>query len=236
MQHAIALLTEFRKRFLNVLFVFIGLFGIGFYYSNILFYIYMLPLQRLLPPPHHLIATQITTPIITPLALAINVALFCTTPYGLWQLWRFAAPALYQAERRKLRYLLTCSLGLFCLGCLFCYFFILPFMFQCMIQALPKDVLLLPDISSVTHFITEMLIIFGCSFQIPLVCLLLIQVNILNLGQCTALRPYIIVAAFTLGMLLTPPDVVAQILLALPLWGLYELGILIARALTQSTR
>ncbi|MCX7118488.1 MAG: twin-arginine translocase subunit TatC, partial [Legionellales bacterium] len=136
MQHAIALLTEFRKRFLNVLFVFIGLFGIGFYYSNILFYIYMLPLQRLLPPPHHLIATQITTPIITPLALAINVALFCTTPYGLWQLWRFAAPALYQAERRKLRYLLTSSLGLFCLGCLFCYFFILPFMFQCMIQAL----------------------------------------------------------------------------------------------------
>ena len=198
MQHAIALLTEFRKRFLNVLFVFIGLFGIGFYYSNILFYIYMLPLQRLLPPPHHLIATQITTPIITPLALAINVALFCTTPYGLWQLWRFAAPALYQAERRKLRYLLSSSLGLFCLGCLFCYFFILPFMFQCMIQALPKDVLLLPDISSVTHFI--------------------------------------IVAAFTLGMLLTPPDVMAQILLALPLWGLYELGILIARALTQSTR
>lgn len=233
MHQTIALLIELRKRFLHIALMFLFLFGLGFFYSDHLFHIYMLPLQRLLSPPHHLIATQITAPIITPLALAINVALFCTTPFALWQIWRFAAPALYQTERRKLSGLLASSLGLFSLGCLFCYFFILPFMFRCMIQALPKEVLLMPDISSVTHFITEMLIIFGCSFQIPIVCVVLIQMNIFTVKQCTDLRPYIIVAAFTLGMLLTPPDVLAQILLALPLWGLYELGLLISHVFSK---
>lgn len=236
MNATILLLTELRQRLLYVLLVFVGLFGVGLVYSAQLFHWYMLPLQRLLPSPHHLIATQITSPVLTPLSLVINLAFFCTMPFGIWQIWRFAAPALYRSERRQWRWLLCSSIGLFCIGCLFCYYLILPFMFQCMIQALPKEVLLLPDIVSVTHFITEMLLIFGCSFQIPLVCLLLIQTNLLNIEQCTSIRPYIIVAAFILGMLLTPPDVVAQILLALPLWGLYEIGIVLARIFTKSIR
>lgn len=236
MNATILLLTELRQRVLHILLVFIGLFGIGFIYSAQLFHWYMLPLQRLLPSPHHLIATHITTPVLTPLTLVINLALFCTTPFAIWQIWRFAAPALYRAERRKWRWLLCSSMGLFCIGCLFCYYFILPFMFQCMIQALPQDVLLLPDIISVTQFITEMLIIFGCSFQIPLVCFLLIHMNLLSIDQCSAIRPYMIVVAFILGMLLTPPDVVAQVLLALPLWGLYESGIVLARVFTKSIR
>ena len=235
MQQTIAVLIELRKRLLHIALLFLILFGLGFVYSESLFHLYMLPLQRLLPP-HHLIATQITAPIITPLALAMNIALFCTTPFALWQIWRFAAPALYKGERRKFSGLLVSSFGLFGLGCLFCYFFILPFMFQCLIQALPKEVLLMPDINSVTHFITEMLIIFGCSFQIPIVCVVLIQMNLVTPKQCTNLRPHVIVAAFTLGMLLTPPDVLAQTLLALPLWGLYELGLLVSRVFNKTIR
>jgi sec-independent protein translocase protein TatC len=190
----------------------------------------------LLPASQHLIATHITTPIITPLSLAMNLALFGTCPYGIWQIWRFVAPALYPIERKKLSLLLTTSLALFGLGCLFCYVFILPCMFQCMIQAVPKEVLLLPDIGSVTNFTTEMFIIFGCSFQIPLLCLLLIHMNILSIEQCRSIRPYAIVAAFIIGMILTPPDVMAQILLALPLWGLYEAGILLSYVLSKSIR
>ncbi len=236
MTSVITLLTELRKRLLTILLLFACLFGLFFLCSAHIFHWYMLPLQHLLPAPHHLIATHITTPIVTPITMAGNLALFCTTPYGLWQLWRFASPALYRSERRKWRWLLSSSMGLFCLGCLFCYFFILPFMFQCIIQSLPKEVLLLPDINSVTHFITEMMILFGISFQIPLVCFLLLHMQILSIAQCQALRPYIIVIAFTLGMLLTPPDVIAQILLAIPLWGLYESGILLARVFTRPTR
>ena len=107
-------------------------------------------------------------------------------------------------------------------------------MFQCMIKSLPKEVLLAPDIQSVAHFITQTLVVFGCSFQIPMICVFLINTNIINVKHCNALRPYVIVIAFTLGMLLTPPDIIAQTLLALPLWGLYESGILLSRVLNKS--
>lgn len=236
MQNALNLLIECRQRLLRVIFVFLSFFAVAFFYSESLLHWYLLPLQRLLSPQHHLIATNITTPIITPLTLALNIALFAICPYGIWQIWCFAAPALYQKEQRTLGGVLVSSLGLFCLGCLFCYFFILPLMFQCLVHALPKEILLLPDISSVTQFTTEMLIIFGCGFQIPLFFYLLIHNNVLSLEQCRAIRPYVIVAAFILGMLLTPPDVTAQILLALPLWGLFEIGIFFARVISKSIR
>jgi len=236
MTAVINLLTELRKRLLKALFVFVCLFGLFFLCSGQMFHWYMLPLRHFLPAPHHMIATHITTPVVTPITMAGNVSLLFTTPYALWQLWCFTAPALYRTERRRWGWLLCGSMGLFGLGCLFCYVFILPFMFQCMIQAVPKEVLLLPDIQSVTHFITQMMILFGVSFQIPLVCFLLLHMKIISIAQCQAWRPYIIVTAFLLGMLLTPPDVMAQILLAIPLWGLYESGILLARVCKQSAK
>lgn len=236
MQTGLSLLLELRKRLLHVFLVFGCFFALIFWGSDVAFHWYMRPLQHLLPTHAHLIATQITTPVITPLTLAFDLAFFITTPYAIWQIWNFAAPALYKTERQHLAFILGFSFSLFCLGCLFCYFFILPFMFQCMIHALPKEVLLLPDISSALHFITEMFIIFGCSFQIPLICLLLIHLEILDSERCKNLRPYVIVAAFILGMLLTPPDVIAQILLALPLWGLYEAGIFLALVYKKSIR
>ncbi len=234
MNSTISLLIEVRKRLLHTLVVFLGLCGLFFVFSAKIFHLYMLPLQHLLTAPQRLIATQITAPLITPLAMAINLAVLTTIPYGLWQFWRFAAPALYRSERHTLGFVFCGSIGLFCLGVLFGYFFILPFMFQCMIQAVPRDVLLLPDISSVTHFITGMLVVFGLSFQIPLICILLVRLNWLRVEQYRALRPYIIVAAFTLGMLLTPPDLLSQILLAMPLWGLYESGVYLARIFAKS--
>ncbi|PJD93595.1 MAG: twin-arginine translocase subunit TatC [Legionella sp.] len=233
MTNSIKFLIELRKRLLNTFGVFGVLFAAFFCFSTPLFYWYMLPLQRVLPKSTHLIATQIATPLLTPLCMATNLALLCTIPYGLFHLWRFASPALYRSEQKKIQFVLGLSIGLFVLGNLFCYFLILPFMFQCIIHALPKDVLFLPDMGSAASFITWMMIIFGLSFQIPLLCMVLIQIQMIQISHLIAARPYIIVAAFTLGMLLTPPDVLSQILLAVPLWGLYESGICLSRILIK---
>ncbi len=233
MTHSIKFLIELRERLLKTFMAFGILFGVFFFFSEPLFYVYMRPLQHLLPQNTHLIASQIATPLITPLCMAINLALLCTMPYGLFQLWRFASPALYLSEQQRLSFVLCISMGLFLLGGLFCYFVILPFMFQCIIHALPKGVLFLPDISSAASFITWMMVIFGLSFQIPLICTVLIHVDLVDLSQLIAARPYVIVAAFILGMIFTPPDVLSQIVLALPLWGLYESGICISRLLIK---
>lgn len=235
MTHSIKFLIELRKRVLKTFIAFGILFGVFFFFSEPVFYGYMRPLQHLLPQNTHLIASKIASPLITPLCMAINLALLCTMPYGLFQLWRFASPALYRSEQQRFIFIVCCSMGLFLLGCLFCYAVILPFMFQCIIHALPKDVLFLPDIGSAASFITWMMVIFGISFQIPLICTVLIQVHLIDLSQLIAARPYVIVAAFILGMILTPPDVLSQIVLAIPLWGLYESGICLSRMLIKTS-
>lgn len=236
MTTALSILSELHKRLRYVLAFFVSLFVGCFFCSDVIFHWYMLPLQHLLRAPQHLVATQITSPVIIPLSMAGQLALLGTTPVGLWQIWSLVSPALYRQERQALGWIVIVSVGLFGVGCLACYRFILPGMFRCMLNALPKEVLLLPDIYSVTRFSTHMLILFGLSFQIPLICFLLLRMHIVQIKQCSAFRPYVIVAAFTLGMLLTPPDVIAQILLALPLWGLYEVGLLVARVLNKAIR
>ncbi|MCR9191039.1 MAG: twin-arginine translocase subunit TatC [Gammaproteobacteria bacterium] len=229
MNQTIQFLIEARKRLLITISIFCLLFAIFFYFSDTLFYGYMQPLQHVLSSHQHLIATQITGPLLTPLSMAMNVALLCTVPIALLQMWYFAAPALYRVEQRKLQVVLVLGFSLFLLGALFCYSLVLPTMFRCIMHALPNDVLFFPDIGSAAHFITWMMIVFGLSFQIPLICAVLVHVQWVQIQQLIALRPYAIVAAFTLGMLLTPPDVLSQILLALPLWGLFESGIFLAR-------
>ena len=236
MHSVFPLLLELRKRLLTVFFVFCCFFVLCFWGSDFIFHWVMLPLKKLLPSHSHLIATNITTPVIAPLSLAMTMAMFCTAPYCLWHIWHFAAPALYRLERRRWGGLLFLSVVLFGLGCGFCYFFILPCMFQCFIHSLPKEVVLVPDIQSTLPFVIKMLILFGCSFQIPLLCFLLLHLQILNKERCHAIRPYVIVAAFTIGMLLTPPDVLAQILLAMPLWGLFELGIFLTFVYQKTIR
>lgn len=229
MSQYILFLIELRKRILNFAIVFGVLFSLTFFFSQFLFHWYMLPLLNHIPYQDHLIATQIGSPLLTPLSIAANIALLACAPYGLFQGWRFASPALYPNEQRHLKSLMMISVGLFVLGTLFCYFLILPWMFQCIVQAVPKEVVFMPDIGSATHFITSMMLIFGLSFQIPLLCMVLVRIKLVSRNQLINCRPYVIVTAFTLGMLLTPPDVISQILLALPLWGLYESGVFLSR-------
>ncbi|MFC3908345.1 twin-arginine translocase subunit TatC [Legionella dresdenensis] len=222
-------LLELRQRAIKILCTFGVLFLLCFYYADSLFTILVSPLMHALPVGEQLIATQVTSPVFTPLALATNIALFATAPVFLWQVWRFVIPGLYRRERRLMQGIILTSLGLFCLGVLFCFWVILPFMFRFFLQAVPAGVKMLPDMANATDFITRMLLLFGLCFQVPLIVQTLVQFRLVTVDQLIKIRPYIIVAAFTVAMLLTPPDVMSQIMLAIPLCLLYEFGILLAR-------
>lgn len=222
-------LLEIRKRAIGVLTGFVVLFCVFFFYANELFQTMVMPLLKALPLDNALIATQVTAPVFIPISLAANAALLCTAPVALWQIWRFVAPALYHTEKQTLRTLLLASLGLFVCGVLFCFYLVLPFLFQFFAKAVPMGVRMMPDMNNALDFITRMLLLFGLCFQVPLLCLTLVRLGWTTTAQLQNIRPYVIVGAFTIGMLLTPPDVLSQITLALPLCLLYEAGILLAR-------
>lgn len=186
------------------------------------------PLTRVLGQHDSLIATQVASSVLTPLLLAADASLLCTMPFALIQLWRFAAKGLYRRERQQLFGSMLISLILFLLGALFCFFIVLPLMFHLFAQAMPSGVKFMPDINAALAFITRMLLLFGLCFQVPLLCVALVQMHWLSLSTLKQIRPYMIVAAFIIGMLLTPPDVLSQILLAVPLCLLYELGVALA--------
>ncbi len=221
-------LIELRKRLIHyVLFVFI-LFFVCFYYANSLFLIVAKPLIRVLPNQASMIAINITSPLITPLKLAFNVALLSSIPFLLFQMWRFIAPGLYLKEKRLIFPLILSSLLMMFLGMAFCYYFVLPLLLVFFAQSVPKTVLLMPDMASYLDFVSHMLFVFGLCFQVPIVCSFLVRIDCITRQTLIKARQYVIVIAFILGMVLTPPDVISQILLAIPIWALYELGILLS--------
>lgn len=220
-------LLELRRRSLHFLLAFMLMFITFFFLSSELFHLLVNPLLHRLPQSSEIIATQITAPVFMPIKLAFNAALFFSAPIALYQIWCFAAPGLYPRERLYLRGSILLSLLLFMAGVLFCYYLVLPLMFHFFTAALPKEVRLLPDLSYTLDFITRMLMLFGFCFQLPLICLTLVRCGVIQAQQLKTGRPYVIVACFTLGMLLTPPDVLSQLMLALPLCALYELGIVL---------
>ncbi|USQ13855.1 twin-arginine translocase subunit TatC [Legionella lytica] len=221
-------LLELRRRSILILLWFAVLFTAFFFLANELFQMLVGPLLHTLSGQNDLIATQIASPVFTPLKLAADTALLLTAPYALFHLWRFVSPGLYQKEQRALRSAMVLSLLLFLTGVAFCYYLVLPFMFQFFIHALPKGVRYMPDMAYALDFITRMLLLFGLCFQVPLICLTLVRLTLLDVDTLKKIRPYVIVAAFIIGMLLTPPDVFSQIMLAVPLCLLYETGIILA--------
>jgi sec-independent protein translocase protein TatC len=221
-------LLELRRRALYVAYCFGSFFFLFFFIAGDLYHWLVHPLLHLLPEQRPLIATDITSPLFTPLKLAADAALMLSMPFALYHFWRFISPGLYKKEQQHIQGLMCLSLTLFLAGALFCFYLILPFMFQFFIKALPKDVRLMPDMTHTVEFITHMLILFGLCFQVPLVCLVLVRLKLVSLLILKKIRPYVIVLAFVIGMLLTPPDVLSQIMLAVPLCLLYELGIILA--------
>lgn len=222
-------LLELRRRLMWVAVFFLVLFCVFYGFSSQVFHYLVSPLLNILPNSDGLIATHITTPVLIPLTIAADLALLCTAPVGLFHTWQFAAPGLYRREQRGLGLTIVLSVLLFCIGALFCFYGVLPFMMQLFLSAVPTGVRFMPEMTSTVDFITRMMLLFGLCFQVPLVCVLLVKAGLTDIATLKKARPYWIVAAFILGMILTPPDVLSQITLAVPLCLLYELGLILAQ-------
>lgn len=227
-KQALHFLVEVRTRLIRSLMVLFILFGVLVYFANDLYTFLALPLLRFLPQGH-LIATQIVSPFFVPFKLAFMAALFLTVPFILYQVWGFVAPALYHYERKLIWPFLSLSAFLFYAGVAFAYFIIFPALFHFLVKTVPQGVVLSPDISEYFNFTLKLLLVFGALFEIPVVMVLLAATGMVKLDWFIKMRRYAIVGAFILGMLLAPPDVLSQTLLAIPIWLLYEAGIVMCR-------
>lgn len=223
-------LIELRRRLLYCVASIALLFAACYPFSNYLYSLLATPLLHFLPKEKgHLVAIDVLSPFTVPLKLTLLTAIVLAIPFIGWQLWRFIAPGLYHNERRFVAPVITCSSLLFYSGILFAYFLVLPLIFQFVVYTTPHDVQLMTDISAYLSFILTLFFAFGIAFQVPIVMALLLRFNVLSLEQLKQQRPYVLIGAFTLGMLLTPPDVFSQTLLAIPLYLLFEAGLLWGR-------
>ena len=230
--NTIHFLIELRSRLISSLIVLFCLFAVLLYFANNLYTWLALPLLKFLPQGH-LIATQIVSPFFVPFKLAFMASVMLAVPFFLYQVWSFIAPALYGHERRLVWPFLFMSAFLFYAGMAFAYFVIFPTLFHFLARVEPEGVMLSPDISEYLDFTVKFLLIFGGLFEIPIVMVLLISTGIVTRARFIKMRSYAIVGAFIVGMLLAPPDVLSQILLAIPIWLLYEAGILLSRLWDQ---
>lgn len=222
-------IIELRSRILRAMVAVLLLFLPIYYFANDLYAIVSAPLLKYLPEGSTMIATEVASPFLTPLKLAVIVAVFAGIPYLLHQVWAFVSPGLYLHEKRFAMPVLVSSVILFYLGATFAYFVVFPLVFQFLTGLNLVGVTMATDINNYLNFVIKMFFAFGFAFEIPVATFLLAWTGIASAKSMASKRPYIIVGCFVLGMLLTPPDVISQLLLALPAWALFEIGVLFAR-------
>ena len=226
-------LQELRSRILKSLIVILVCFLSLIYFSNDIYLLLSEPLLSFLPPNSSMIATEVASPFLTPLKLTFYVSLLFSMPFLLNQLWRFIAPGMYENEKTLSFLLMLSSLLLFYLGVLFTYFLVLPLVFGFFTGAAPEGVLIMTDISRYLDFVLSMMFAFSFAFEIPIFIFLLIWSGISSSESLRSKRPYVVIGCFTVGMLITPPDIISQSLLAIPAWILFELGIVMAKILVE---
>ncbi len=228
-------LVEIRSRILRivivVLVVFLGLFS----FAEELYGWLAQPLLRYLPEDSSMIATQVASPFLTPFKLSIVMAIFIAVPFILFQIWSFIAPGLYKHERKMFLPLLISSSLLFYLGAAFAYYVIFPLVFQFFTSIQLEGVTQMTDITDYLDFVLKMFIAFGFAFEVPVAIILLTKMGAVSVETLGEKRPYVIVGSFVVGMLITPPDIISQVLLAVPVWILFELGLFVARLTAKET-
>jgi len=222
-------IIELRSRLLHSLVAVIVLFIPIYFYANELYSFVAAPLMAHLPTDATMIATEVASPFLTPFKLAIFTAMFVGMPYLLHQIWSFVSPGLYRHEKKFAMPLLISSILLFYVGMAFAYFVVFPLIFQFLAGVTPIGVTMMTDINRYLDFVLKMFFAFGFAFEIPIATFLLAWTGIASAKSMASKRPYIIVGCFVVGMLLTPPDVISQLLLAIPAWILFEVGIIFAR-------
>ncbi len=225
MDHLIELRDRLLHMVLAILIMFIALFA----FSEDIFTIAAQPLLNLMPEGTSMIATGVTSPFLVPFKLVLLLSVLLTVPYLLHQMWAFIAPGLYRHEKRMATPILISSVILFYCGIAFAYFVIFPILFGFFIGIAPEGVAVMTDIGQYLDFIIAIFLAFGIAFEVPVATFLIIAAGATSADKLAQKRPYIIIGAFVIGMLLTPPDVISQSLLAVPIWLLFELGLLASR-------
>lgn len=228
-QPLITHLIELRKRLLNCIIAVLVVFSILVFFSNDIYQFVSAPLMKQLPAGASMIATDVASPFFTPIKLTMIVSVFVSVPLILHQVWAFVAPALYLHERRLVVPLLISSSLLFYIGMAFAYFIVFPLAFGFFSRTAPQGVLIATDISNYLDFVMSLFMAFGVSFEVPIAIVLLCWTGVTTPEDLKARRSYVLVGAFVVGMLLTPPDVLSQTLLAIPMYGLFEVGVFFAR-------
>ena len=220
---------ELRQRIIWSLIAIVLLFVPIYFFANEIYLVVAAPLLNALPDNTSMIATRVAAPFITPLKLSAYGALIFAMPFILHQLWAFIAPGLYLREKKVGLPLLVSSVLLFYLGVVFAYLVIFPIAFQFFVAVTPVGIQVMTDISSYLEFVVSLSFAFGLSFEIPVAILLLVWAGITTPQSLAKKRPYVVIMCFVAGMILTPPDPVTQLALALPAWLLFEVGLLCAR-------
>ncbi|WP_028487406.1 twin-arginine translocase subunit TatC [Thiomicrorhabdus chilensis] len=228
-QHLLDLKTSLTRAVLAILLFFLILFP----FANEIYTYISEPLTRFLPTGTSMIATGVASPFLTPFKLSLVLAVYLAMPVLLYQLWRFIAPALYTHERQLVGPILFFSSFLFYAGGAFAYFVVFPLVFGFLSTTAPEGVTIATDISLYLDFVIKMFFAFGMAFEVPIVTVLLILTGMASPKKLAHARPYIIVGAFVIGMLLTPPDIISQTLLAIPMWLLYEIGVIVGASVLK---
>ncbi|MFT7559427.1 MAG: sec-independent protein translocase protein TatC [Flavobacteriales bacterium] len=229
-EHLIELRSCVLRSLLAVLIIFLALFS----FANEIYEFIAEPLQRFLPENNTMIATDVASPFLTPFKLTLYAAVYFAVPYILYQIWAFVGPALYSREKRIAVPILGSAIVLFYAGTAFAYFVVFPLVFQFLVSIAPASVAVMTDISKYLSFVVKLFFAFGIAFEIPIATILLIYAGVISPKDLAKKRPYIIVGCFVLGMFMTPPDMVSQLLLAIPMWILFEGGLFFGAILIKN--
>jgi len=225
LSHLIELRTRLVRAIIAVLIVLLCLFP----WAKDIYSALAAPLLRVLPKGATMIATDVTGTFFVPLKVTLMAAFLLALPYVLWQVWAFVAPGLYQHEKKLALPVIVSSFVFFLIGMSFAYFLVFPIAFGFFAAYAPEGVTMMTDIDKYLSFVLTMFLAFGITFEVPVVVIVLVRMRMVTLDKLRAIRSYVIVGAFVAGAIFTPPDVVSQLLLAVPLWLLYEFGMLMAR-------
>ena len=227
-------LIELRDRLLRAAIAWIVLFVVLFPFANDLYTILAAPMLAKLPQGGQMIATEVVTPFFVPIKVAMMTAFLGALPVILYQVWSFVAPGLYAHEKKFILPLVVVSLALFAMGMAFAYFLVFPVVFGFIIGIAPEGVAVMTDINKYLDFVITLFLAFGLTFEVPIVVIALALMGMVEIAKFREARPYVIVGAFVIAAIVTPPDVISQFMLALPLWLLYEVGILVAAWLVRN--
>lgn len=220
---------ELRRRLVYCIFFIVSIFSVLFYYSDIIYDLFSIPIKIQMPQNSSIIATQVTSTFLVPFKLAMNLSLIISSPYFILHIWGFVSPGLYWHEKKAVLPFVFFSIFLFLLGLAFAFYIICPLALNFFMTCAPGNVTIMISITNYMDFMFTIMLACGFCFQIPIVIYFLTRLGIVSKNDLSDKRSYVFIFAFVLGMLLTPPDVVSQILLAIPIWLLFEVGLFFSK-------